>query len=282
MSKITVVIDSTVNLPKEYLERYPIRVLPLTLNWGPETFRDGIDIQPNEFYSRLERATTLPTTSQVTPSAFQETFTELLDQGSDILAITISEKLSGTLASALQAQEALHSERIAVVDSKSASLGHGFLALLVARAAESGATLKECQTLAEAAREKLGVFFVVDTLKYLHMGGRIGGAARFLGTALDLKPILALKDGKIEAIERVRTKRKAFDRLLEIARVKIKDNHPLRMGIIHAKAMEDAMDVADRAKELFHPDEMVISDVSPVVGAHAGPGTVGLAFLAGL
>ncbi len=157
----------------------------------------------------------------------------------------------------------------------------GFPALQVARAAEQGASLRQCEELALRLRGLTGVLFVVDTLKYLHLGGRIGGGVRFLGTALDLKPILELTGGKIEGIERVRNKRKAIDRILDLVEQRIAGRTPLRLATLHAMAYNEAAELLERARERFHPVESYVTEVSPVVGVHAGPGVVGLAFLAG-
>ena len=281
MSKVAVVIDSTANLPQSLVDQYQIRVLPQTLVWENASYRDGIDITPQQFYERLSNSRTIPTTSQVTPAQFTQTFQELIETGHDVLALVISAQLSGTMQSALQALEHAPANRVAVVDSFATSMSLGFQALQVARAAEHGATLGECQQLAQHLRTLGSTLFVVDTLKYLHLGGRIGGGARFLGTALDLKPILELTGGRIEAIERVRNKRKAIDRILAIAEQHVGDRTPVRLATLHAMAYNEAAELLERAKERMHPVESYVTEVSPVVGVHSGPGVVGLTFLAG-
>ena len=155
----------------------------------------------------------------------------------------------------------------------------GFIALTAARAAEQGASMKDCFALAEKAREHVGVYFAVDTLEFLYRGGRIGGATRFIGSALNLKPILALKDGRVEAEDRVRTKSKALDRVLELAKGQVKDKSNIRVATLHANAEAEAVELLDRATKQMGAIESILSSVSPVVGVHAGPGTVGLAFI---
>jgi len=282
MSKLAIVIDSTAYLPQNYIEQYQFRVAPQILIMGEQTYQDGVDILPAEFYRRLESAKTLPTTSQVSPATFHSIFSQELEQGNDVLALLISSKLSGTMQSALQAQEMLPGARLEVVDTCTTAMGLGFIALAVARAAEEGASLAECKSLAERAIATTGIFFMVDTLKYLHMGGRIGGGARFLATTLDLKPILEVRDGRIEAAERVRTKSKALQRLLELTENRIGNRKPVRIATLHAKAESEAITLLDQAKDRFQAIESVLSEVSPTVGTHAGPGTVGIAFMAGL
>jgi len=149
----------------------------------------------------------------------------------------------------------------------------------VARASESGASLAECVTLAEKAHQYTGLFFAVDTLEFLHRGGRIGGAQRFIGSALNLKPILALIDGRVEGLERIRTKSKAHDRVIELVIEKVKGKSNIRIATLHANAAEDAKAILDRACQELTPVETIFTEVSPVVGTHAGPGTVGLAYM---
>jgi len=283
MSKVAIVTDSTSNIPKDYLARYHITMVSQVLIWGHETFEDGVDIQPDEFYRRLATAKVMPTTSQVSVPNFQKAFSGLLEQGYDVLGIFVSSKLSGTLQSAAQARELLTKgkEKVELVDSLSTAMAMGFQALTAARAAGDGASLTECKMLAEQARLDTGVYFVVDTLEFLHRGGRIGGAQRFLGTALNLKPLLALQDGKVEPIERIRTKRKAMDRLVEIVAEQCTGKIPVRLATLHANAHDDAQEVLDSACQVLNVTEKILTEVSPVVGAHTGPGTVGLAYMAG-
>lgn len=285
MAKVAVVTDSTAYIPGELSNGYPIFVAPLQVIWEEETFRDGIDIQPSEFYSRLQHAKVMPTTSQATPATFINIYTSLLDQGYDILSVHISSQLSGTLDSAVQAREHFPGARIELVDSKATSLAMGFPLLAVARAAAQGATLSECKTLVQKNCEQSGVLFVLKTLEFLHRGGRIGGAAAFLGTALNLKPILELREGKIEAIERVRTMSKAVDRLLDLFEERIGSRTPVHIGALHANAPVEVSLLLERARQRFPESDIraaVTADVSPVVGSHTGPGCLGLAFMAGV
>ena len=203
MSKVAIVTDSTAYLPDDLIEKYSITVTPQILIWGDQTFQDGVDIQPDEFYRKLETAKIMPTTSQVAIVTMKAAFEKLLASGYDVLGIFISAKLSGTMQSAHQAKEMLPKagSKIVVLDSNSTSMAMGFHVLTVARAAQAGANLAECQKLAEEARKHSGVYFVVDTLEFLRRGGRIGGAQAMLGSALNLKPLLELRDGRIESIE---------------------------------------------------------------------------------
>lgn len=283
MSKIALVTDSTAYIPKDLIEKYHISVAPQILIWGKENFEDGVNILPSEFYSRLQKTTVMPSSSQVTVTKFEEIFKQLLDQDYQVLAILISAKLSGTINSAIQAKSMLpEGAPIEICDSNTTTMAMGYHVLTVARAVEQGASLQECVKLAQEATKHTGVFFAVDTLEFLHRGGRIGTGSRFLGTALNIKPILEVRDGLVEAVERVRTRRKSLTRIVELVEEQVKGRTPVRLATLHANSAEDARTVLDEASQRLNAVETIFSEVSPVIGAHAGPGTVGLAFMAGM
>jgi DegV family protein with EDD domain len=282
MSKVAIVTDSTAYIPRDLLEQYQIHMLPQVLIWGEQTLEDGVDISSMEFFTRLKTAKVLPTTSQVTPASFLKIFTKLVEQDYSILNILISEKLSGTIASAVQARESFPSAQIEIIDSYTTAMALGFQAITVARVAMEGASLSECVQLAEKARQHTGVIFAVDTLEFLHRGGRIGGANRFLGTALNIKPILEVTGGRVDAVERVRTRKKSLSRVVELVEERVAGRTPLRIATLHANAPEEARQVLELVTERLHPIESVFSEVSPVVANHAGPGTCGIAFMAGM
>ncbi|MGB8252501.1 MAG: DegV family protein [Anaerolineaceae bacterium] len=282
MNKVAIVTDTTVNLPMEYVDQLNINLVHQILIWGDKTYRDLIDIQPEEFYQRLTTAKVMPSTSQASIPEFKEVYGRLINAGYDILAMLVSEKLSGTIQSAMQAREDFPGATIEIFDSASTSLAMGWQVVEVARAAQKGAGMADCLALAKQTRKNTGVVFVVDTLEFLHRGGRIGGAARFLGTALGLKPVLELVDGKIEPIERVPTHRKAVNRMIEVVRERIGDRTPIKLGILNANVLEKGRHLAERCKEVFKPAEMISNQVSPVIGTHTGPGTLGIAYLAGV
>jgi DegV family protein with EDD domain len=281
MSNVAVVIDSTAYIPEELVKKHNITVIPQVLIWGEETLRDGIDILPQTFYTRLEKASAMPTTSQATIPSFKEAYTHLLENSCEVLTITLSSKLSGTMDSAIQARSMLPGAAIEIVDSQTTSMALGFLALEAARAAEQGASLKECRELVERLKPDTGVIFAVSTLEFLHRGGRIGGGTRFLATALNIKPILELQEGRVEGVERVRTRKKSLSRLIELVEERINGRKPVHLAVLHANSADEAREVLDEATGRLLAVESVFSQVSPVVGAHTGPGTVGLAFLAG-
>jgi DegV family protein with EDD domain len=284
MSKVAVVTDSSAYMPSDILEKYNITVTPQGLIWGNETFLDGVDILPDEFYKRLATSKIMPTTSQVAIGTMKTAFEKLLTEGYSILGIFMSGKLSGTIQSATRAREMLSkaADKIVIVDSNSTAMGMGFHVLTAARAAQDGANLVECQKLAEKCQQHTGVFFVVETLKFLYRGGRIGGAQALMGTVLNIKPVLELRDGQIESIEKARTKRKAMDRLIALVSHQVEGRTPLRLAAFHANAEVEARSLLETVTAKLNPVETFVTSVSPAIGVHAGPGTVGLAYMAGM
>jgi DegV family protein with EDD domain len=284
MSKIAIVTDSTATIPADLIKPYQISVVPLQVIWGHESQQDGVDVTPTQFYTRLKNSKVMPSTSQPSPAAFQEVYTRLLEEGYEILSIHISNKLSGTIASATQAKAMILGGPIEIIDSDSTAMAMGFQVLQAARMAAQGATLRECKAMLVQSIPNVGALFAVSTLEFLHRGGRIGAAAAFLGTALNLKPILELTGGKIEPVERVRTMSKAVDRLLDLLENKI-GNQTVRLGSIHADAPEQAEMLMEKARERFGNGkitEAVYTEVSPVLGSHTGPGTVGMTYMIGM
>ncbi len=284
MSKVAIVTDSTAYIPIPLMKQLNISVVPLVVIWGDETYEDGVDISPNEFYIRLQTSKIIPTTSQATVISMTNTFERLLEQDYDILGIFISSHLSGTIDSARQAREMLRKgkEKVEILDSQATTMAMGWPVLTAARAAMAGENLANCQKLAEKTRDQTGVLFVVETLEYLRRGGRIGGAQAMLGTILKVKPLLELQDGKIEPVEKIRTKRKALERMLDLAEEKMGGNSPIRLATVHANAEEEALALLETARHRFNPVESLQSPLSPVIGTHAGPGTVALAFVTGI
>lgn len=283
-NKVAIVTDSTAYLPEELVKQYNISITPLSVIWGEEVQQDGVDIQPHQFYELLSTSKIMPTTSQATPAVMQSAFKSLLDAGYDVLGIFISSKISGTIASAMQALDMLGDakDKVAIVDSLSTTMAMGWPVLTTARAAQAGESLAECEKLAQHACENSGVLFVVETLEFLRRGGRIGGAQAMLGNVLNIKPILELKEGRIEPAGRVRTKKKAIDHVIELAAERINGRTPIRLAVTHANDEADADVLLNLAKEQFDPVETIISPLSPVIGTHAGPGTVALNFMYGI
>jgi len=286
MSKVMIVTDSTANIPAGLLNGNPVKIMPLQVVWGSKTYHDGVDMQPAEFYERLAKDPVSPSTSQVTPEEFKSIYMKLVEDGYEVLSVHISSKLSGTLDSAYQARKALPRAPIVIVDSQTTSMALGFQVMAAARMAEIGASLDECRIVAEKAIKHTGVIFTLSTLEYLRRGGRIGAAAAFLGTMLNLKPLLQIEDGVIEPLERVRTMNKAIDRILDLVEEKANQSTgPIRLSAIQAGVPEEGRALLDKALKRFSSQlvtDAVIAEVSPVLGTHAGPGALGLAYMVGM
>lgn len=282
MKKVIVTTDSTAYLPQQYVDELGVEVIPLTVNWDGEAYRDGIDITPDEFYTRLSKSSTLPTTSQTPVNDYVNLYQRLLDAGYAVLAMPISQGISGSYFSAVQAKESFPGAPVEVVDTRLVSMALSFQVLAAARAARDGASLEECKQVAHEAYKHIGVYFVVDTLKYLHAGGRIGGGKRFMGTTLNIKPILEIRDGKIEAVKSVISISKALEAMVQLVEKDIAGRKPVRVSVFHALAEQKARVLLDDITQRFNADESILSYVSPVVGSHVGPGTLSIAYMAGM
>ncbi len=281
MKKVAILTDSTAYIPQELIEDLNISVVPLILQWDDKSYYDGVDIQADEFYTRLANSSTIPTTSQATVKQFDDVFGKLLKEGYDVLALLISSGISGTVDSAMRAKKNFPDASIEIVDSQLVSMALGFMVLEAARAAKAGISLAKCKAIAEAAFSKIGVFFTVDTLKYLNKGGRINTAKRLLGSALNIKPLMEIRGGKIELLESVISRKKAIQRMLDLTAKRIDGSRPVRIAAFHALAEAEALSMLETAKERFQPIESILTEVSPVIGTHTGPGTLSIAYMAG-
>jgi len=280
MTKIGILTDSTANLPVEQIEQYNIRVIPLKIHWGNESLLDGVDITPNEFYTRLSYSRSLPTTSQPSIQDFLQAFDNLAEGADGIVVPLISSGISGTVASAQAATRQFKRVPVEIVDTHVTSAGQALVVLAAARAAAQGKALQEVRQTADEIVQRMHMFFAVDTLEYLHRGGRIGGASRYLGTVLNIKPILYFDlDGKLDALERARTKGKALHRLMALAEENA-NGQLLHLGIFHANVPHLAQEFCEQITHRIHCKEVLILELSPAIGVHVGPGTIGIALYA--
>lgn len=280
--RVAVVTDSTACIPNEALNGLDIPVIPLWLIWEDERYRDGVDIPPETFYRRLQERDTIPSTSQPSVGEFVDFYRRAAEekQTKTIVGTFISSKISGTVASAQTAASQLPELDITVIDSLSTSMGLGFVALAAAREAAAGGSAEAVVAAAQAVRQRLTVFFTVDTLEYLHKGGRIGGAKRFLGTMLNIKPLLHLNDGCVEPMCQIRTKQRALTEMLDKAQERLNGKDMAEAAIIDVNSGQEADVVAEQVRERFQVSTVYRAPVSPVIGTHAGPGTVGIGFYA--
>ena len=274
----SIVLDSTADFP-EGPSRFPSwRIVPLYLRFGAESYRDYVDIGPDEFYARLRSAEELPTTSQPTPADFLAVYEELAGY-ERVLSLHLSGKLSGTFVSASTAA-ADQGGRVRVIDTGSASAGISMLALAIQRRLERGTTDEEVDELVARFKRESGLVFTLDTLEYLAKGGRIGRAAGWAGQLLHIKPILTIADGEVLPLKRVRGNRKAIQEFVNAFEAGTRDEPGLRVGIAHADAPDRMEAVRKLVLDVRPQAEIeVATTLGPVVGTHAGPGTVGLFWL---
>ncbi|MGE5578800.1 MAG: DegV family protein [Bacillota bacterium] len=277
MSGVKIITDSAGDFAPEFMQEKGITVVPLAVHFGTETFRDWYDIRGKQFYDRLRAGGVLPRTSQPSPAAFQKAFAEATADGSSVVCITLSSGVSGTYQSAVIARDMLPGKPITVIDSKQAACGEGLLALTAQEMAAAGATAEEIASRIVDALQKMVSVFSVDTLEYLAKNGRIGRAARFLGTLLNMKPILGLdKDGYVTAIERVRGSGKVIPALVEQALARAGSNKAAVLAVAHADCPDAARELKEAATSAFKVKRVFESELGPVIGSHVGPGTMAL------
>jgi DegV family protein with EDD domain len=274
---VHVVTDSTCDLPRELAEQYGITVVPLTVSFDDESFLDGVDIGADEFYARLTASPGLPRTSQPSVERFRQVY-QSFGPEAEIVSVHLSARLSGTLNSATIACEQLEGRaRIALVDSQTVSLGLGAVALEAAALAAKGAGIDEVAAVARATAQRVRVIALVDTLEYLRRGGRIGRARSLLGSLLSIKPIVHVEDGEVAPFERVRTRGRAIERLFELATA---DPGAKRIFVGSGGNREEAEQFLERLRPALPRTELLLGQIGPVVGVHAGPNVLGVAIQA--
>jgi DegV family protein with EDD domain len=271
-----IVLDSTADLP-DAAERFPNwRVVPLYVRFGDESLRDGIDIDAEEFYRRLQQASVFPTTSQPTPGDFLGAYDEL-SAYERIVSLHVSARVSGTFASAEAAGAELGDGRVRAIDTETASASIAQLALAIQRRLERGTSDEELDALVERYRRDRGLLFTVDTLEFLSRGGRIGKAAAFAGTLLQVKPILSIRDGEVVPVKRVRGERNAFAELAAALETETRDEPGFRLAVAHAATPHRAAELEALVRERRPQAELeLVVALGAVIGAHAGPGTLAL------
>jgi len=282
MSRIALVTDSSAYLPPELVRTSCLHVIPTYIHSGGETYRDGVDIDTATFYERLTSIPALPTTSQPSAGDFVELYRHLSTEADAIVSIHISSGISGTVNSALTARQQLLTEmadapEIYVIDSHTCAHGLALLVTAAARAIADGTAAAQVAQRIETLVSRVSTILVVDTLEYLRKGGRIGGAAALAGSVLKIKPVLYLNEGRIDVLEKVRTARKAKQRLLEIVAERA-GKQPIHACIVHAQAPQEAERIRRHVADSFECRELFVVEFSPAIAVHVGPGTVGVAF----
>jgi DegV family protein with EDD domain len=267
-----VVTDSTSDVPPAWCERYGIEVVPLRVLFGEASFRDRVDLTTDEFFARLRQADRLPTTSAPSPGDFAAVYERLSHECDGVVSIHISGELSGTVEAARVGASTLDGFPVHVIDSRCLTICVAYLC----RAASEAATLDEAVARVEERVPRQRILALLDTLKYLEMGGRIGRAQALLGSMLDVKPILAVADGRVTPLDRVRTRTKAISRLQE----RLRQDLPVeRLAVMHAQAPDDAERIRARLAADLPDVEVEVGEIGAVLGTHVGPGAVGLTYI---
>jgi DegV family protein with EDD domain len=277
---VRIITDSTADIPPQVAAEFGIRVMPLYVHFGNKVYRDGIDLTPEEFYRRLVANKTLPTTSTVAPHEFAQICDELSKETDEILAVTVSSKLSATYDVALQGRELRKDKkcRVEVLDSKLFCMALGLVVIGAAKRAREGANLDNVVEVARGLYSRMHVRMAFDTLEYMRKGGRIGAAEAFMGRMLDVKPILTLKDGMAMPVVRRRTRAKAVEYLRKFA---ASFDAIAELAVAHTTTPEDAVGLVNDLGDIFPKERVYLSVIGPVVGTHLGPGALGIAVVEG-
>ncbi len=281
MTQVRVVTDSCACLPQELIEKYKIVVVPTIVILGDQEYRDGIDITPGQLYEIQRQRKILPTTSAPSPVAFLEVYRQLSRETSNILQLTLSPNLSMIYNSALQAREmakeSLPGVKIEIIDTQTGAGGQGLIVLEAGRAAAAGATMPQVIERVRALIPRVQLLAILDTLYFLAKGGRVPKVAAWAGSLLSIKPILQLVAGEVELLEKIRTRSRAVRRMLQLLRERVGKNR-IHVMLMHADAREELEELGKEVSAEFNCAELYLSDMTPVLGAHTGPGLLGMAF----
>jgi DegV family protein with EDD domain len=279
---IRIITDSTCEAPDALLHHPAVEVLPLSVVFGQTALRDGVDITREEFWRRLPTADPLPSTSQATPADFLTLFKQFTAAGDEIIAVTLSAKLSGTYDAAISASKSLPAAPIDVIDSRSISVGLGLMVQEAVAMIDAGASRDEIVARLIRMREQVRLIFAVETLEYLQRGGRIGKAQAFVGTLLKFKPLLAVVDGEVVPVTRVRSRAKALETMRETLLTQVSQRGPqVRCAVTHALAADDAKAVGTALTASFNTSQVFTAELGSVIGVHVGPGAIGVAVYSG-
>jgi DegV family protein with EDD domain len=282
MRKVAVVTDTTACVPREQVELYDIEVVPVQLIFGDKTYRDGIDISPTEFYTLLRQAKRMPTTSASSPNPYLEAYHKASQRAPSILCLTEPSRFSAMFESARVAVEMAKKDQldvvIEVIECTTAAAGQGLVALAAARAAALGATLEEVMEVARNTMSRVSLFATLDTLNYLAKSGRVPQAAAMVNSLLNIKPIFTLGNSEAHTIALPRTTQGAMNRMLKLMEQRVVKGAPLHVAVMHADALDRAIALKNRISARLECSEIFITEFTPVMGVHTGPGLVGVAF----
>jgi DegV family protein with EDD domain len=276
---IKIVTDSVSDIPKESVERYGITVLPLTVNFQDGSYRDGVDLSPESFFNKLKQASKMPTTSQVPPGEFLETFEELVKDGHQVIGVFMSSKLSGTYQSAMTARDMLGVGNIAVLDSQMISYGFGQVVVAIAKLAQKGHDFDKLIELAQEMIDKSTCRFIVDTLEYLTKGGRLKPAEAMVGNLLNIKPILTMTSGELKSFSKARGRKKAVRLVLDDLKSRNIDLNHKHVAFFHAVDREYLQEFYEVVHKEYPHMIASFSQVGCVVGTHSGPSCIALSYI---
>lgn len=280
-SRVAIIADTDCSLPADVAAQHGIRLVPISVHFGTETFETGIDIDDAQLFARIDRENKLPTTSAPAPAQFVQAYQAAFDQGADaVICFCVSSEVSATYHAALTACESFPGHDISVVDTRMLSMAQGFIVMEAARAVQAGAGKEAAIERVNALRERTHLYGALSTLKYLAMSGRVGHVAASMANLLQFKPILTIKEGKLDMLEKVRTQKKAWERLIELTEQSLAGRPCVQMSIIHTCAAGQAreFEVMVRAR-LSCPPEILIAEVTPGLSVHTGAGLIGLAVI---
>jgi len=275
---IRIVTDSVSDIPKTIAKELGIIVLPLTVTFGKEVFKDGVDISSKEFFKKLKESPNIPFTSQVTPGEFIKTFEDVRGAGDNIIAILMSSQLSGTFNSGKTAKEYVDSENIEVIDSKSVTFGQGLMVIEAARMAKMGYSKEQIVKRVLDMRKNMVYKFLVDDLEYLRRGGRLSSSQAMVGKILSIKPILTMEEGKLVLEDKVRGKKKGIKWIINWIKERKIDLSDKTIGLFHSGDLEGLKALKKNILDNFEVGEILEAEVGAVVGTHAGPGCIAIAF----
>ncbi len=280
MATIRIVTDTDSSLPPQVAEEYGIIQVPITIHFGEETYKDVEDIDCAKTFARIDRDGVLPTTSAPSPGDFAEAYQRAFDTGGDeVICFTVSSEVSATYKSALTGKEMIEAGRVTVVDTRSLSLGQGYMVLEAAELAREGRDRDEIIAQAKSIGDKAHLFAALSTLKYMAMSGRIGHLTAGMANLLNIKPILSIQEGKLDLLEKVRTKGKSWQRVIELIDQQVGNQRIEKLSILHANALEDAEVFKEQlCSQIQYQALTPLYEINPGLSIHAGSGLVGVAF----
>jgi DegV family protein with EDD domain len=274
-----IVTDSTADLTKEFILERNIEIVPLTIHLGDKSWKDYYDVEPDEYYELLRKSSAFPTTSQPTPQDFVNAYSLLVEKGEPILSVHLSSKLSGTFQSALLARSQFPGARIEVVDSLQASFALSMIVIICDEKANQGASLEEVADMARKIGPQIETYFSVDSLEYLHRGGRIGKAQAFLGTLMKIKPLLKVVNGEVQPIEKIRTRDRLMNRFVELVEQAAQEHSQLLLTVAESDNSDVMTELLGRLERIPGVSLVFRGKIGGVITSHTGPGALGIAFV---